>query len=74
MTMIKAKTMPTMNITLSLPEDLVRDAREFNILTDEMVENLLQAEIDRRVSDLVNAEIKAYRAEKAQSQKRQERE
>jgi hypothetical protein len=63
--------MSMMNITLSLPEDLVRDAREFNILTDEMVENLLQAELDRRVSDLVNTEIKAYRAEKVQ-QKRQE--
>ncbi|MEO8608478.1 MAG: hypothetical protein ABI690_11375 [Chloroflexota bacterium] len=62
------------NITLSLPEDLVRDAREFDLLTDKMVENLLQAELDRRVSDLVNAEIKVYRAEKAQDQKRQKSE
>ena len=60
------------NVTLSLPEGLVRDAREFNLLTDKVVESLLQAELDRRVSDLVNAEIKAYRAEKAQAQNPQE--
>jgi hypothetical protein len=60
------------NVTLSLPEELVRDAREFNLLTDKMVESLLQAELDRQVSDLVNAEIQAYRAEKAQDRNRQE--
>jgi|GEM_PF-1012300 len=60
--------MALVNITLSLPEDLVRDAREFNILTDSMLVHLVQAELDRQVSDFVNAEIKAYRAEKAQQQ------
>jgi hypothetical protein len=57
--------MSLVKVTVSLPEDLVRDAREFNLLTDEIVENLLQAEVDRQVADFVNAEIKAYRAEKA---------
>lgn len=60
--------MAVVEITLKLPEDLVRDAREFDMLTDQVVAELLQAEVDRRVMDLVNAEIHAYRAEKAQRQ------
>ena len=57
--------MALVEITLKLPEDLVRDAREFDVLTDHAVAEILQAEVDRRVMDLVNAEIHAYRAEKA---------
>jgi hypothetical protein len=57
--------MATVTITLSLPEELVKDAREFNVLTDTSVAELLQAEVDRRVMELVNTEIRAHRAEKA---------
>ncbi|MCC6804254.1 MAG: hypothetical protein IT319_15340, partial [Anaerolineae bacterium] len=57
--------MKLVEITLQLPEELVRDAQEFNILTSEQVAELVQAEVDRRVLELVNAEIHAYRAEKA---------
>ncbi len=56
--------MTTVTVTLQLPEELVRDAREFNLLTEEVVAGLLQAEVDRRVRELVNAEIQVYRAEK----------
>jgi hypothetical protein len=61
----KDKSMATVMVTLNLPEELVRDARELDILTQESVAELLQAEVDRRVRELVNAEIHAHRAEKA---------
>jgi hypothetical protein len=56
--------MATVTVTLKLPEELVRDAREFNLLTEEVVAGLLQAEVDRHVRELVNAEIQVYRTEK----------
>jgi hypothetical protein len=59
----------TVTLTLNLPDELVRDAREFDLLTDERVATLLQAEVDRRVMEMVNAEIHAYRAEKASQPK-----
>jgi hypothetical protein len=58
--------MTTIEVILQLPEELVRDAREFGLLTNEQVAELLQTEVDRHVMDLVNAEIRAYRTEKAQ--------
>ncbi len=61
--------MTTVTVTLKLPEELVRDAREFNLLTEEIVSSLLQAEVDRHVRDFVNAEIHAHRAEKASRSK-----
>ena len=61
--------MAVVEITVKLPEELVRDAREFNLLTDQEVTDLIQAEVDRRVMDFVNAEIHAYRLEKAQQRK-----
>jgi hypothetical protein len=64
--------MTTVNITLELPEELVRDAREFGLLTREALTTVLQAEVDRRVMDFVNAEIHAYRAEKRQNPQHQE--
>lgn len=61
--------MALVEVTLKLPEELVRDAQQFGILADEVVTELLQSEVDRRVMELVNAEIRAYRAEKAERQK-----
>ncbi len=61
--------MALVEVTLKLPEELVRDAQEFGILADDVVTELLQSEVDRRVMELVNAEIRAYRAEKAKRQK-----
>jgi hypothetical protein len=52
-------------ILVELPADLVRDAREFDILNNNTLVGLIQTELDRRVMDFVNAEIRAYRAEKA---------
>jgi hypothetical protein len=52
------------DVTLTLPDDLVRDAREFGLLEGEFIAEFLQREIDARVNALVNEEIHAYRAEK----------
>lgn len=56
--------MPTVQMTLELPEDLVRDAKELNILNEEVIIELLRKEIDERVMALVNEEVHAHRAEK----------
>jgi hypothetical protein len=61
---IKDIRMTTVTVTLKLPEELVRDAREFDLLTEKVIAEFLQAEIDRRVNELVNEEIQDYRAER----------
>lgn len=63
--------MATFEITLKLPEELVRDAREFNLLTDQAIADIVRAEVDRRVEQLVNEEIQAHRTEKALHPRRQ---
>lgn len=55
--------MNSLEITLKLPEDLAQDAREFGILDSATLISLIQAEVDRKVNDLVNEEIHAYRIE-----------
>ncbi len=57
--------MPTVPITVELPEDLAQDAEEFGVLLNEQIVELIQAEVDRRVMVFVNDEVHAYRAEKA---------
>lgn len=61
--------MTTVRIEFDLPEELVADAREFGVLTNEYVAELIQAEVDRRVMDFVNEEIQAYRIEKAEQRR-----
>jgi hypothetical protein len=55
-------------VMVKLPADLVRDAQEFNLLTDEMITQLLREAVDRRVNEMVNEEIHAYRSEKRAKQ------
>ena len=52
------------DVTIQLPEAMLRDARELGILEMQSLTQLLQEEIDRRVNALVNEEIHAYRNEK----------
>lgn len=59
-------------VTFTLPDDLVRDAQELGILEEQVINELLQAEVDRRVNDLVNEEIHAYRAEKRAKERPQQ--
>lgn len=60
--------MDSVEVTLKLPADLVRDAREFNLVTDEAIARFLREAVDQRVNELVNEEIHAYRAEKKAKQ------
>lgn len=57
--------MSDVEITIRLPEGLVNDAQEFGVLESSVMATLIRTETDRRIMDFVNAEIKAYRAEKA---------
>jgi hypothetical protein len=56
-------------MTLELPEDLGRDARELGISNQETIVELLRQEVDQRVTALVNAEIHAHRVEKGEQHK-----
>jgi hypothetical protein len=56
--------MDTVEITIRVPADYVRDAEEFDMLNSETIQAVLREELDRRIMEFVNEEIKAYRAEK----------
>jgi len=57
-----------MQIIFEIPEDLVRDAREFGILEEGIIIELLRQEVDQRVMALVNEEIYTYRGEERQTE------
>lgn len=50
--------MSAIPVTINLPEELVEEAREFGVLSDELIAELVQAEVDRRKTD-VEAETEA---------------
>ena len=52
-------------VTLDLPDDLAEDAMEFGLLDSVTLITLLRVELDRRIMDYVNSEIRAYRTEKS---------
>ncbi|MDX2078064.1 MAG: hypothetical protein SFZ02_16660 [bacterium] len=54
----------TIEITLKLPADYVRDAEDFDMLNPETILHVLRDELDNRIMAFVDAEVKAYRAEK----------
>ena len=53
-----------LEVTMNLPEELIDEARELNLLTNDVIAHLLREEVDRRVSEIVNQEIHDYRREK----------
>ena len=53
----------SVEVLVILPEDLVRDVREYNLLTDETIAQLLREAVDKQVNELVNEEIRLYRTE-----------
>jgi hypothetical protein len=55
-------------VTLKLPEALVRDAQDLGLLDDEVITRVLQQAVDQRVNEIVNTEIHAYREEKRAKQ------
>jgi hypothetical protein len=54
----------SLEVTMNLPEDLVDEARELNLLTDDVIAHLLRDIVDQRVNEIVNEEIHDYRREK----------
>ncbi len=56
--------MDTIEITLKLPADYVRDAQDFDMLNPDTILAVLRQELDNRIMAFVDAEVKAYRAEK----------
>jgi hypothetical protein len=54
----------SIEITLKLPADFVRDAEDFDMLNPETILVVLRQELDNRIMAFVDAEVKAYRAEK----------
>ncbi|HVU14048.1 MAG TPA: hypothetical protein VHD90_22370 [Phototrophicaceae bacterium] len=58
----------SVEVTLQLPADLVRDARELNLFSDSSIAQLLQTAVDQRVNEIVNEEIHAYRRDKRAKQ------
>jgi hypothetical protein len=54
----------SLEVKMNLPEELVDEARELNLLTDDVIAHLLREEVDRRVNEIVNQEIHDYRREK----------
>jgi hypothetical protein len=55
-------------VTLQIPDDLAAAAADFDLLTPAAILAVLREEVDCRAMALVNAEVKAYRAEKAAAQ------
>ncbi|PJF29061.1 MAG: hypothetical protein CUN52_10280 [Phototrophicales bacterium] len=63
--------MDTIEITLKLPADYVRDAQDFDMLNPDTILAVLRQELDNRIMAFVDAEVKAYRAEKRAEQNNQ---
>ena len=53
--------METVEVTLKLPKDYVEEAADFGMLESETIAEVLRAELDRRIMDFVDAEVKDYR-------------
>ena len=52
-------------VTLDLPDDLAEDAMEFGLFDSASLITLLRVELDQRIMNYVNSEIRAYRTEKS---------
>jgi hypothetical protein len=60
---IEVKTMTEVEITVRLPESLVKDAEAFGLLSSEHVERLLRAEIQAQVAESRNtSELRQLRS------------
>jgi hypothetical protein len=56
--------METVELTIRLPKDYVEDAEDFGMLDPATIAQVLRDELDERIMNFVDAEVKAYRAEK----------
>ncbi|MDZ4672759.1 MAG: hypothetical protein SH821_17995 [Phototrophicales bacterium] len=60
----------SIEITLKLPADFVHDAEDFDMLNPDTMLRVLRQELDNRIMTFVDAEVKAYRAEKRAEQEK----
>ncbi|MEM6530459.1 MAG: hypothetical protein AAF653_19330, partial [Chloroflexota bacterium] len=64
----------TMEITIQLPDDYVTDAEDFGMLNPDTIVQVLRAELDNRIMQMVDAEVKAHRSEQNAQQDQTENE
>jgi hypothetical protein len=55
--------MSLVEIVVKVPEEYIRDAEDFGMLDAETIAQVLRDELDARIMQFVDAEVKAYRAE-----------
>lgn len=53
----------TVEIVIKVPKSYVDDAQDFGMLDPATIAQVLRDELDARIMQLVNAEVKAHRAE-----------
>ena len=63
--------MDTVEIVIRVPKEYVEDAEEFGMLDPKTIAQILRDELDDRIMKLVDAEVKAYRAEERAKHKDQ---
>jgi hypothetical protein len=55
--------MEMVEIVVKVPKSFVDDATEFGLINPQTIMDVLQTELDNRIMQFVDAEVKAYRAE-----------
>jgi hypothetical protein len=60
--------MSLVEIVVKVPEEYIRDAEDFGMLDAETIAQVLRDELDARIMQFVDAEVKAYRAEQRAKQ------
>ena len=61
---VRQRRMEWAEIVVRVPKSYVEEAEELGLLDPESLANLLREALDERIMQLVNAEVKAHRAEK----------
>lgn len=61
--------MSNIEITLNIPEELAKNAREFGLLTSEHIVALLEAEVERAIMDFASEEVNEVRHERREMER-----
>lgn len=64
--------MDMIELVIKVPKSYVQDAKDFGMLDDETINQILRDELDDRIMKLVDAEVKAYRLEKRHQEKNED--
>lgn len=60
--------MDRVEIVISVPKEYAEDAANFGMLDPDTIVKVLRDKLDERIMQFVDAEVKAYRAEKRNNQ------